>query len=329
MVTMLRYSVVLLAGLCAVSPAAAATWADRLFDELLKDFGSVPRGPALIHHFRFTNTTSGPVTIGSVRVSCGCVSAQALKTYLNPGEETAILIRMDTTRFSGVKSVTIYVPFTRPTFDEVRLLVQAVGRDDFNLTPDTLAFGQVKKGATPTVSNTITFYHSTPVTISDVRTETNYIQPSLKEISRKANIITYQLTAQLRSDAPVGKWYSDIWLKTNNPSLPQIRVPVTVEVESALSVSPEVVVLGDIKLKTEQERRIIVRGIKPFTITSIDGKDDQVDIQESTNEEKKVHVLAVKFKGATVGELRRTVRLHTSLKEDNEIEFRVNATVIP
>jgi Protein of unknown function (DUF1573) len=329
MVTMLRYSVVLLAGLCVAGPAAAATWADRLFDELSKDFGSVPRGPALIHHFRITNTTSSPVTIASVRVSCGCVSAQPLKTHLNPGEETAILARMDTTRFSGVKSVTIFVQFSRPHFDEVRLLVQAVGRDDFNLSPDTLAFGQVKKGATPTVSNTITFYNSNPVTINDVRTETNYIKPTLKEISRQANVITYQLTAQLRIDAPVGKWYSDIWLKTNSPTLPQIRVPVTVEVESALSVSPEVVALGDIKVQSEQERRIIVRGIKPFKITSIDGKDDQVDIQESTNEEKKVHVLAVKFKGAAVGELHRTVRLHTSLQEDNEIEFRVNATVIP
>ena len=49
---MLRYSVVLLAGCLAAGPAAAASWADRLFDEMSKDFGSVPRGPALVHHFR-------------------------------------------------------------------------------------------------------------------------------------------------------------------------------------------------------------------------------------------------------------------------------------
>jgi Protein of unknown function (DUF1573) len=332
MVNMLRYSFVLLAGLWAAGPVAAANWADRLFDELSKDFGSVPRGPALIHHFRITNKTKQPVNIANVRVSCGCVTATALKTYLLPGEETALLVQMDTTRFSGVKSVTVFVLFDRPHSDEVRLIVQAVGRDDFTINPDTLAFGQVKKGATPAVSTVVTFYNPMPIQIGNVQAETNYIRINVKELPRQANVInvtTFRVTAQLRADAPVGKWYSDIWLKTNNPTLPQIRVPVTLEVESNLSISPDVVAIGMINVNVEMERRIIVRGVKPFKITGIDGKDEQIDIQESTSEEKKVHVLAVRFKGTKTGEIHRTVRLYTDLKEDNEIDFQVNANVIP
>ena len=64
-----------------------------------------------------------------------------MKNFLNPGEETSILARMDSTRFIGPKSVTIFVQFDRPAYEEVRLLVQANGRNDFNVTPDTLAFG--------------------------------------------------------------------------------------------------------------------------------------------------------------------------------------------
>ena len=37
---------------------------------------------------------------------------------------------MDTTRFLGVKSVTIYVQFDQPNYQEVRLWVRANGRDD-------------------------------------------------------------------------------------------------------------------------------------------------------------------------------------------------------
>src|SRR5579884_4233425 len=124
---------VLLVGLASVGSATAATWADRMFEELSKDFGSVPRGPTLTHVFKVTNYTQHPVNIASVRVSCGCVSAAAYKTFLNPGEETAIIARMDTTRFTGIKSVTIFVQFDRPSFEEVRLWVQANGRDDFNV----------------------------------------------------------------------------------------------------------------------------------------------------------------------------------------------------
>jgi len=325
--TMLRYSLVLLLGLGAAAPARAAVWADRLFDELSKDFGSVPRGPTLVHHFRIVNTTAGPITIGQLRVSCGCVTAQPLKNTLLPGEETAILARMDTTRFSGAKNVTIYVVFDRPNADEVRLLLSAVCRDDFNLSPDTLAFGQVRKAMTGTLTTTITFYGNNPVQITDVRSETNYIQASIQEVSRKKNVTVYQLSAHLRSDAPAGKWYSDIWLKTNNGNLPQIRVPVTVEIESALSVSPEVVVLGPIKTNTEAERRVIVRGVKPFRITGIDGADEQIQVEESNPDEKKVHVVSVRLKGARAGNLHRTVRLHTSLTEDSEVDFHVHGQV--
>ena len=88
---MLRYSLVLVAGFWVAGSAGAATWADGLFSELSKDFGSVPRGPTLKHSYRIVNNTGAPVHISGVRVSCGCVSASALKTDLGPAEETAIV----------------------------------------------------------------------------------------------------------------------------------------------------------------------------------------------------------------------------------------------
>src|SRR5207253_1156026 len=100
---MLRYSFVVFAGLLTAGPAAAASWADRLFDEQTWDFGSVPRGPMLTHQFRVVNNTGRVVVLANVRVSCGCTSAQALKTSLAPGEETVIVARMDTTRFVGAR----------------------------------------------------------------------------------------------------------------------------------------------------------------------------------------------------------------------------------
>src|SRR5215468_834225 len=122
---MLRYSLALVMALGVASSASAGTWAQGLFDELSKDFGSVPRGPLLTHHFRVVNRTKQAVNISSVRVSCGCVTAMAMKTYLAPGEETTIYATMDSTRFTGPKAVTIFVQFDSPSFDEVRLTVQA------------------------------------------------------------------------------------------------------------------------------------------------------------------------------------------------------------
>ncbi len=326
---MLRYSLVVLAGLWTAGPALSATWADALFEEFSKDFGSVPRGPTLSHPFWVHNNTRVPVHIDSVRVSCGCVSAQALKGRLEPGESTHIVASMDTTRFTGLKTVTIFVQFDRPGFEEVRLWVQANGRDDFTVAPDTLAFGQIKRGGTPIVSVQLAFYGGSDTAITEVRCESNYIQPKVQEVKRLDSEVRYQLTARLRSDAPVGKWYTDVWLKTNNPGMSQIRVPLTVEIESALSISPETVALGSIKVTAEGERRVIVRGIKPFKITKVLGTDNQLSVRDNTPQAKPVHVLTVKLKPNQAGELNRTLHVLTDLAEDNKVDFQVHAVVTP
>src|SRR5262249_22402128 len=107
--TMLRYSLLSVALLAATGPVHASSWADGLFDELAKDFGAVPHGTVAVHPFRLVNNTQAPVHINHVRVSCGCTSAVALQTRLAPGQDTVILAQMDTRRFYGTKSVTIYV----------------------------------------------------------------------------------------------------------------------------------------------------------------------------------------------------------------------------
>jgi hypothetical protein len=327
---MSRYSLVLGAGLFwATSPAFSATWADSMFDSLSKDFGSVPRGPTLVHHFRVVNNTKGPVNISGVRVSCGCVSATALKNYLNPGEETAILARMDSTRFIGPKSVTIYVQFDRPAYEEVRLWVQANGRNDFNVTPDSLSFGSVRRATAPAAAVMLTFYGAPDTQVTEIKGESNYIQPSIKAVRRTEGEAAFEVTVRLRPDTPVGKWYTDVWVKTNNPSIPQVRVPLTVEVESTLSVSPEGVSLGDVALNSESERRVIVRGNKPFKIKAIQGTDEEVAVHDSSEESKPIHVLTIKLKGAKAGAIDRTVKVVTDLPEEGQVEFHVNGQVTP
>ena len=326
---MFRYGLVVAAVLGAAGPALSATWADALFEEFSKDFGSVPRGPMLTHAFRVVNNTRETVNIASIRVSCGCVTAVAHKGQLEPGESTHIVAQMDTTRFTGLRSVTIYVQFNHPAFEEVRLWVQANGRNDFSITPDTLAFGQLKRGGSPTASVLLAFYGNTDVQITEVKCESNYIQPRVQEVRRTESEVTYQVTAQLRADAPVGKWYTDVWVKTNHAGMPPIRVPLTVEIESALSVNPETVTLGPLKPQTEGERRVIVRGVKPFKVAKVLGTNDRLLVHVDSQLAKPVHVLTIKLKAGEPGELNRTLSVLTDLADDNKIDFHVNAQIVP
>jgi hypothetical protein len=326
---MFRYSLVIVVGLWSGAAAYAASWAEALFEDLGKDFGSVPRGPTLSHPFRLTNQTGQPVHISSVRVSCGCVSAAALRDDLAPGQSTAIMANMDTVRFYGSRTVTIYVQFDRPQWEEVRLWVRANSRDDVSLSPDSLAFGQIRHGASPTAKVNFSLLGNGQWQILEARGDSNYVQPAAKEIRREGYQVTYELSARLRPDTPVGKWFSDVWITTNNPATPRVRVPLTVEIEPALIINPASVVLGPMKAGSESERKIIVRGSEPFRITRVEGTDDLWSVQESNPDLKPVHVLTVKLKGKTTGELSKTLKVLTDLKQEGDVEFQATAQVIP
>jgi hypothetical protein len=325
---MFRHSLVILVGLAAASPAAAGTWADGMFSELSKDFGSVARGPTLVHPFRVVNNTKHTVVIGNVRVSCGCTSAAALKTRLAPGEETAVLAHMNTSKFSGNKTVTIFVRFDEPEWVEVRLWVQANSRDDVSVQPESLAFGQAKRGTSPSASVTVTFLGAPDTQLTGAKCQTNYVKVSYQLAGRDLTGVSYKVTAGIRPDAPVGKWYTDVWLQTTNPVMPKLRVPLTIEIEAPLTVSVPTLALGKVKVGGQAERRLIVRGVKPFKITAIKGADEQLLVRDNTTGSRAVHVLTVTLKGTKQGEVKKTVKLVTDLKDQGGVEFQAVGLVL-
>jgi len=233
---MLRHSLVL--GLFLASSAILRADFEGVLEERVHDFGVVPRGQQLTHYFRIANPTSRPLHISNVRVSCGCTSARALEATVMPGRETAVYAVMDSRRFVGSKAVTIYVTFDQPRFEELRTVVQAFSREDLIFGPDALNFGKVKQGEVKSTSMNITIYNGA-VQVLDAKSDTNFIQPTIKEVRRTPGEASYQVEAKVRPDTPAGVWFTDIWVTTNNPGYAKLRVPVTVEVEAAQPVKTE------------------------------------------------------------------------------------------
>lgn len=327
---MLRYSFVLLVGGLWAAPALAGTWAEGMFEEFNKDFGSVPHGQILNHPFTVKNNTGQTVTISNVRVSCGlCTSATAQTGQLRPGEETSVAVRMDSGKFLGVKTVYIYVTFSEPQYEEVRLWIQANSRDDVNVTPDTVAFGRIRRGEGSSKSTTITFYGNLASEITGVQSESNYVQPKIGAARQGGNEVSYDLTVKLRPDTPVGKWYTDVWVKTNNPAIPRVRVPLTVEIEPLVTINTTTVTLGQVKVGETAERKLVVRGSAPFKITALKGTDDVLQVNDNATGSKDLHVLTIRLKAAKPGALSRTIRIVTDFKDEGEVEFVAKGEVVP
>src|SRR5262249_46995384 len=149
------------------------------------------------------------------------------------------------------------------------------------------------QGTSATANMTVSILGGVLTKVLNAKSDSNYLLPEIKPIRRDTGELAYQVSAKIRPDAPAGKWYSDIWLTTNNPALTRIRVPVTIEIEAPPAVSPRTLAVGRIKAGSQSDREITLRGVQPFRITGIDGTDDQVRIKDSGAEAKAVHVLTV------------------------------------
>lgn len=310
---MFRHSLVLAAlfGLTSISLAGT----EEYFEKRVHDFGATPRGPTLVHYFRFTNNGKETLTISNVRVSCGCVSASAAATQVKPGESSYITAHMDSRKFSGHKQVTIYVQFSSPKFEEISLQVQANGRDDFTMYPEAISVGSIKKGAEAKGSLQVTLVGDANWNITEVKADSNYVKPEAKLVKRGQNEVTFEITASLRNDLPVGKWFTDIWLTTTNASVAKVRVPLTVEVGGSMTVTPTSVSLGDIKIGDSAEQNILVKGDKPFKIKTVQGTDNLISVTGISDAAKAVHILKVVIKPTAAGDITRDL---TVVPEDDK-----------
>jgi hypothetical protein len=325
---MFRYSLICLLLFGSTSPAWAS-WADGMFDELSRDFGPVPHGHMATHPFRLVNRTGNTVHISSVRVSCGCTSAQALQNTLAPGQDTAILVQMDTRRFYGFRAVTIYVQFDQPSFDEARLVIQANSRDDLTMAPDSFQFGQIEPGKDSTGNVTVSFLGDDSFRITGARCDSNYIQVDYEETRRQDGEVAYRVSARLRPEVPPGTWYTDVWLSTNNANVPRLRVPLNVEIAAPPKTIVREVAIGTVKAGSETARQVIVHGTKPFRVTAITGGDDEVRVHDASDASRPTHVLTIKVRPANPGQLNRIIRVRTDLPNSGEIELKTAAQVVP
>ena len=315
---MYRVSFALFAAFALAAPAGAQSLAG-LFDARSHDFGNVPIGPTLNHSFTIKNSSNETLQIYNVHVSCGCTSASAQKATIAPGETGTIYAAMDTRRFTGAKSVTIYVDFSAPRRETVNLVVSAYGRTDIAMSPDHLAFGTVMKGSSPSTSTQITFANGNR--ISEATCESGYVKMGVKETQSPYGGTSYELVANLRPDLPVGTWYTDVWVKTQDNN--RIRIPLTVQVDPALRVTPAAVSFEPVATTQEVTKKVIVNGSQPFKILEVKGGEGEFKAVDVDHDSKAVHVVTIAFKPDKEGEIIRTLKILTDMKEENAVEVKV------
>jgi hypothetical protein len=319
-------AVALLVG-SAPAQAQNQEWADKLFakDGTTHNFGNVPRGAVLSHDFTMTNIYAVPLEIIGTRVSCGCVTVKPSKTTLQPKETATLSVTMDARRFTGNKKVDIFVSVGPQYTSTATLQVTANSRTDVVFNPGQVTFPVVFTGQTPTQTIDIEYAGAIDWKITGIAEHSLPITTKLEELYRQAGQVVqvgYRLHITLKPNVPAGTHRWELLLQTNDPGSPSLPVLIEATVQAPLSVVPNPVALGTLKVGEEVSRRVVVRGSKGFRIIAVEMEGDDVSVDFQDNPAL-VQVVTVKWKPSAAGDLKRQIKIKTDLDNDGSTTMTV------
>ncbi|MDA8745440.1 DUF1573 domain-containing protein [Rubripirellula amarantea] len=270
--------------------ASGQNWYDAAFPTQHHDFGTVAVGAKTEFMFPVTNTLSSTMHFQSIRASCGCTTPTILNDYLEPGQTGFIKAKFNTDTFRGKKGATLTLVMDQPFYSEIRLKVDGYIRSDMVFHPGSIDFGQVSQGDVATKSSKVLYAGRSDWQIVDIRSNRPWLMPTLKETVRRGGTVNYEITVDVREDAPTGPFQDELVVVTNDRNMPEVPLRVTGNVESALTISPVALALGSLKPGEQVSARFVLIGKTAFEIDSITAEGWDVDFDPST-EPKKMHVI--------------------------------------
>lgn len=333
----MRRALLIGAALACFSPsiAFAQSWVDTVLPERSFDFGTVARGSKVRHTFRLVNRLGQEVRIATWKSKCGCTEVRVGAQVIPPGTQTTIEAVIDTSKFVGYKPSGLTLVFQSPTPVEVDLNVSCFIRGDITLNPGVADFGIVPRssvGGKPTMTLALTYAGGVPNWgITRIQTQSSSVSVRSQELGRSGSgQVQYNLTATLDPSALNGFVKDEITLFTNDPTGQTIPISVVVNVQSAVTVSPSPLILGQVKPGQVVTKTLLVRSSQPFKLAGIKPNRDELSAAAGDETLKPVHTVTLSFKApAQPGPFNAVVEIASDIKDEPPVKLNAFATVVP
>lgn len=315
---------------CPLSGSLSAQdWAERMFNKLDHDFGTVARGADTVYRFEITNLYKQPMHITGVRSSCGCTSPTIENEKINTHEKAYVVAKFNTRTFVGRHGATLTVSFGPPYAAEVQVRVHGNIRSDVVFQPGAVAFGSVDEGMANERQIAVNYAGRGNWEIVDITNDNDHFEVELQETFRGSGKVSYGLLVRLKDNVPAGYVKDQLTVITNDQRPENQRIPLFVDgrVIPEISVTPETLVLGDVATNTEITRKVVVRGKKPFRIVDVNCGDDCFAFH-TDDESKLLHMVEITYKpGQNQGSIKVPVRISTDRGANRGATLVVSANV--
>lgn len=191
------------------------------------DFGFIPRGAKVTHHYLLKNVGTDTLKITNVRKSCGCTYAPLGKDVLPPGDTTLLEVTFNSGSYQGAIQKSVYVESNdpiQPFMDIVFNAMVSVPANALSFDPFFISFDTVRNLPMKAVikvanldSNSISFsVLESPSPFVTVKTRKKKIAPG-KET---------EIQVEMVSATPPGEFGTSFTLVCDDAKKSRFTIPV-------------------------------------------------------------------------------------------------------
>ena len=314
----------LILAVCALTNSALAqSQSDRMIasSQRAHDFGTVARAAKTEHRFEIKNPYQQPMHLRSISASCGCTTPIIETEWIKPGEVGYVLARFNTGTFTGDRKATLNLMIDQPSSMMLQLNVKGYIRSDIVINPGQLNFGTVAQGESKQIEANIEYAGRSDWKLTGISNNDQFIDAKLTETSRSGGRVGYKITATLAPDAQPGPQATEMILHTNDARLKTVPLSCFAQIDAPLSVSPNNVALGEMKLGQPVKQRLLIKGASPFQVLDVTVPDMQVSF-EPTDEPKAMQFLNLTLMSDNrlrSGDIRTQMTIKTDMDGEHEV----------
>jgi len=295
---------------------------DRTFD-----FKTIPKGAVPEHRFVLRNPFQEPIHIGTITSGCVCTSIDfdEEKSLLNTYEEAVITIRLRGDMFEGPRNSTITVSLDKPSRTEIQLHLRGEIRNDLNISPNFIDFGNIELGKGHVRTLTVTYTGANAQwRLVEASCENEFIRAAIISEPARVGVKVFKVNVSLDKAAPNGTISSHLILTSNDAqNRREIPIPIRATVGTVIRVSPPALSLGVLSPGERSPMRdAVLLGTQPFRITQIECENPAVEIvpKNTSDVQARLHSLSISYRNPTEGEgasqngiMRTAVRVTTDV----------------
>ena len=208
------------------------------------DFGTVRQGEKLVHAFTVRNEGSAPLPIDRADLDVSGLTVR-LPRVVPPGGESRITLEWDTGRVKGEIEAQIVVHLDDPAEPRVTLVLKALVKPPIEILPYAAAFFSVYEGEAAVRTIQVINNEERPLQVTRLEPDGRHFAATLKTLQPGK---VYEVLVKVPPDTSPGRYMEAVYLNTDHPVRPRLKIAINVLVKTDPFVDPDVVDFGLVSL---------------------------------------------------------------------------------